>query len=462
MLREMHHEDDHGHDAKKGEAKHDHDHDHGKHDPHVWLGIPEVIKMVEVIKVELVKVDPAHEGDYETNAKEYIRSLKKLEEDGKKLLADKKVKRIVSFHDALGYFARTFDVVIADVIEQGPGDEPRRETSGGTGEIVPEQDEADRSDHGGAAVSEKLVGGDRTEGAEGEGNHHRTGGSGPSGNGGSDGTEERGGGMVRKADATQSARAGPCPEIKSVLATIRGLRVLLGGTPILCGVDADLERGRITAVIGLNGAGKTTLLRALLKEVPFTGVVRFHCGHDHSGPVPRHIGYVPQKLRMDANLPLTVLDLFGLSLLRRPLFLGLGRGFRARAKELLGVVGASHLVDCSFEALSGGERQRVLLSLALEPRPELLLLDEPAAGIDFQMQQSFHELISRLNRDTGVTVLLVSHDLSMVSQIADHVLCMKDGRIECQGAPNAILEGGMLARTFGADAGIYVHRPHAH
>ena len=69
-------------------------------------------------------------------------------------------------------------------------------------------------------------------------------------------------------------------------------------------------------------------------------------------------------------------------------------------------------------------------------------------------------MIAHLNKETQVTVLLVSHDLSMVSKIADHVLCMKDGRIECQGAPQAIIEGGMLVRTFGADAGLYVHAPH--
>jgi zinc transport system ATP-binding protein len=248
----------------------------------------------------------------------------------------------------------------------------------------------------------------------------------------------------------------------SPLATIRDLAVTLGGTSILRGVNADLRRGRITALIGMNGSGKTTLLRALLKEVPYTGEVRFQCAHDHTGPLPRHIGYVPQKLRMDGNLPLTVLDLFGLSLKRWPLFLGLGSRFRARAEQLLGVVGAAHLLDCSFEALSGGERQRVLLSLALEPQPELLLLDEPAAGIDFRMQQEFHELIARLNREMKVTVLLVSHDLSMVSRIAHHVLCMVDGKIKCEGEPSAILEDGALARTFGADAGLYVHRPHGH
>jgi zinc transport system ATP-binding protein len=247
-----------------------------------------------------------------------------------------------------------------------------------------------------------------------------------------------------------------------VLVSIRGLCVTLGGNDVLRGVDLDLQRGRMTALIGLNGAGKTTLLRVLIKEVRYTGEVRFHCGHDHSKAMPQHIGYVPQKLRIDSNLPLTVLDLFALSLNRTPLFLGLGRKFRKRAQELLDRVGAAHLVDTLFEPLSGGEKQRVLLALALEPQPELLLLDEPAAGVDFRMQQKFHELISQLNQDTGVTVLLVSHDLSMVSRFAHHVLCLKDGRIECQGAPSAIIEGGMLERTFGADAALYVHQPPHH
>ena len=77
------------------------------------------------------------------------------------------------------------------------------------------------------------------------------------------------------------------------LITIRDLRVTLGGRPILRGLNAELERGRVTALLGLNGSGKTTLLRALLKEAPYTGQVRFHCGHDHSRPTPEHIGYVP-------------------------------------------------------------------------------------------------------------------------------------------------------------------------
>jgi zinc transport system ATP-binding protein len=246
----------------------------------------------------------------------------------------------------------------------------------------------------------------------------------------------------------------------TALITIRGLAVKLGDNTILDGVDAELPRGKVTALIGLNGAGKTTLLRALIKEIPYTGEIRFHCGHDHSQPTPHHIGYVPQRLRIESNLPLTVLDLFGLALWRRPLFLGLGRSFRARVRPLLAAVGGEYLIDSFVEKISGGELQRVLLALALEPHPELLLLDEPAAGVDFKMQEEFYDIIRRLNHNTGVTVVLVSHDISVVSRVAHRVLCLKDKRIDCQGEPRAILTGEVLSRVFGHDAGVYVHHQH--
>lgn len=247
------------------------------------------------------------------------------------------------------------------------------------------------------------------------------------------------------------------------LVSLRALHVNLGAKAILRGVDADLARGKVTALIGLNGAGKSTLLRVLVKEVPCTGVVEFHCGHDHSKPTPEHVGYVPQKLRVEANLPLTVEDLFALSLQRRPLFLGIARSVRQRTRAMLEGVGAESLAHSPVEKLSGGELQRVLLALALEPKPELLLLDEPAAGIDFREEEKFYDLIAGLNRRTGVTVLLVSHDLSVVSQLAHHVLCLEGGRIRCQGPPREVLSGEMFAHTFGPDKVFYPHHhPHHH
>jgi zinc transport system ATP-binding protein len=245
------------------------------------------------------------------------------------------------------------------------------------------------------------------------------------------------------------------------LVSIRGLTVRLGSKPVLNGVDADLGRGKITALIGLNGSGKTTLLRALVKEIPYTGRIAFHCGHDHSHPAPEHVGYVPQKLRVEANLPLTVCDLLGLAVLRRPLFLGVGRKLRQRLGRMLERVWLDEtFLDRPVEKLSGGELQRVLLALALEPRPELLLLDEPAAGIDFQHVERFYDLLARLNRETGVTILLVSHDTSVVQRHAHHVLCLKDGRVQCQGPPGVTLTQEAITQTFGPGAGVFTHAHH--
>jgi zinc transport system ATP-binding protein len=247
------------------------------------------------------------------------------------------------------------------------------------------------------------------------------------------------------------------------LVTLRDVRVSLGGNPILQGVTADIARGQITALIGLNGSGKTTLLRAILKEIQYDGRIHFRCGHDHNRPTPQHVGYVPQRLQIDARLPLTVRDLLGLALQRQPLFFGVSKRATERMVNLLKNVftDPTSMLDRPVEKLSGGELQRVLLALALDPHPELLLLDEPAAGIDFKDQVRFYDLLARLNAERGVTIVLVSHELNMVSKHAHHVLCLKDGRIQCQGPPVAIT-AEILAATFGHEHGLYAHGHHHH
>lgn len=241
------------------------------------------------------------------------------------------------------------------------------------------------------------------------------------------------------------------------LVSLRDVWVERGGNAILRGVTADVLRGRITALIGLNGSGKSTLLRALVGEFPHRGVIQFRCGHDHTHPRPEHVGYVPQRLTIDPRLPLTVRDLLGLALKRGPLFFGLGRSLNSRLRAMLEVVGVADLLDIPVDGLSGGQLQRVLLALALEPKPELLLLDEPASGIDFKSQQSFYELILDINRRTKVTILLVSHDTSMVGRCADHVLCLRDGVIQCQGPPQQVLTPDSLAETFGPEMSLFAH-----
>lgn len=247
----------------------------------------------------------------------------------------------------------------------------------------------------------------------------------------------------------------------TALVSINGLRVKLGGNEILHGLDAELPRGQITALLGLNGSGKTTMLRAILKEVPYAGSITFQCGHDHTHPAPDHVGYVPQRLQIDARMPLTVRDLMALALQPpwRPLFFGVSAQARSTMQVLLDKVGAGQLLDKPVENISGGELQRVLLALALHPDPELLLLDEPAAGIDFKDQQKFYELIADLNKQTGVTILLVSHDTHMVTKHAHLVLCLKDGAIKCQGPPG-VLTGETLSQVFGTEMGVYAHHHH--
>lgn len=249
----------------------------------------------------------------------------------------------------------------------------------------------------------------------------------------------------------------PLPTVAPPLLSLADVWVDRGGTPILRGVTADIARGGVTALIGLNGSGKSTLLRALVGEFPVRGKVIYRCGHDHSRPRPEYVGYVPQRLTIDPRLPITVRDLLGLALNRRPIFFGLGRAISPRLQALLAKVGVADLLDVPVDGLSGGQLQRVLLALALDPEPELLLLDEPAAGIDFKTQQGFYELIADLNRTTGVTVLLVSHDLSVVSRFAGQVLCLRDGVIQCQGPPQRILTSDVLADTFGPEMRVFAH-----
>lgn len=248
--------------------------------------------------------------------------------------------------------------------------------------------------------------------------------------------------------------------MNSSLVTIKNLRVELGGNEILRGLSAELPSKQIAALVGLNGSGKTTLLRALLKEITYSGEISFHCGHDHSKPNPHHVGYVPQKLRLESSMPFTVRDLLGLAMQRRPIFLGF-RGDVARQMSVMlhGVGASEELLDRPVEKISGGELQRVLLALAMEPEPELLLLDEPAAGVDVKGQEQFYDLIGRLNRERGTTILLVSHDINMVSKHVHQVMCMKDGQIHCQAAPRAITPE-ILQQVFGTQHGLFVHEHH--
>lgn len=194
--------------------------------------------------------------------------------------------------------------------------------------------------------------------------------------------------------------------------SVRDLTVTLGGQRALEGVNLDVPRATLHAVIGPNGGGKTTLLRALLGLVPFTGEVQVLAGR---------IGYVPQSLALDPSLPLTALDLVLLGTRRAPAFWPVGRRARQDAERALDATSSAGLADRLLSELSGGELRRVLLAQALVPRPALLLLDEPAANVDDDGARLLESLLSRLVKDEGISVLLVEHDLERVGRLADGV-----------------------------------------
>lgn len=237
--------------------------------------------------------------------------------------------------------------------------------------------------------------------------------------------------------------------------TIRNLSVRLGGIEILSGIDAELRCGEVTALIGPNGAGKTTLLLAILGLVPCSGEIRFCRSEEHGQGKPR-IGYVPQRLDFDRNVPMTVLDFFALSSQRRPLFFGRTAKSRRGAETALARAGAAHLVARPLGRLSGGELQRVLLALALRDDPDILLLDEPVSGVDVAGEELFCDFLAQIHRESRFSLLLVSHDLSVVTRHADRVICL-NRTVVCQGAKTEILTPENLRAIYGPGAHVFQH-----
>ena len=225
--------------------------------------------------------------------------------------------------------------------------------------------------------------------------------------------------------------------------------VRLGRTPVLDRINLHLHCGELTALIGPNGAGKTTLLRAMLGELPHTGEIHF-LPVGRAADRPLRIGYVPQKLDVDLLSPVTVQDVFSAAVSRWPLWLGHRRTDREEALRALQRVGAQDLAERRLGELSGGELQRVLLSLALTPVPDVLLLDEPVAGIDQVGIGLFYEMISEFRNKYDLAILLISHDLEAVARVADRMVFL-NRTILCDGEPRDVLAHDAVRRTFGVE-----------
>ena len=248
----------------------------------------------------------------------------------------------------------------------------------------------------------------------------------------------------------RASSGGDCAKL--CCTKIEDFSVRIGRTDIFSHVNIHIHCGQLTAVIGPNGAGKSTLLRAILGEVPHTGVLHYvdakgkHTGH----PI---IGYVPQYLRFDVSSPTSVMDLFMACLSQCPVWLCSSKKLRPRVLRSLARVKAEYLIDRRLGALSGGELQRVLLALALDPMPDLLLLDEPVSGVDQNGLELFYDIVADLREKEDMAIILISHDLNLVATHADQVVLLNK-EVVCSGTPEEVFRDARTKKIFGMLAGL--------
>ena len=219
----------------------------------------------------------------------------------------------------------------------------------------------------------------------------------------------------------------------------------------LSGLSFEIARGEILGVIGPNSAGKTTLIRVLTKVLePARGEI-FIEGHSLRNlsrwELARHVAVVPQEA--PPTFPYTVEQLVLMG--RYPH--APGRFFErpedlAVAREAMAATEVLDLAPVALDSLSGGERQRAILARALAQEPRLLILDEPTAHLDLRYQAEVAGLLRRLNRERGVTILLVSHDLNLAAELSNRLLLLSDGRIARVGAPEQVLEESVLEAVY--------------
>lgn len=246
---------------------------------------------------------------------------------------------------------------------------------------------------------------------------------------------------------SQASSAFPAPDAPP-LVCVRNISYRVGERQILRDISLDIHAGQIITLIGPNGAGKTTLVKLILGLLsPGGGTLQRHR--------PLRIGYMPQRLQVDASMPVSVARF-----LRLP-----AHARHDRITSALAEVGAGHLLDARLHTLSGGEIQRVLLARALIQEPELLVLDEPVQGVDINGQAELYRLISSIRDRHGCGILMVSHDLHLVMSSTDEVLCLNQ-HICCHGHPEQVSNDPAYLELFGrqeAEAlAIYTHHHNHH
>lgn len=242
-----------------------------------------------------------------------------------------------------------------------------------------------------------------------------------------------------------------CPprQTKQPLIELKNAGVFRDGRWLVRNISLFINPGEIVTLIGPNGSGKSTTAKMALRIItPDEGSV--------SRQSNMRIGYVPQKLNLDRSLPLSVERLMTLTA-------PVGQN---EIHDALDRVGIPHLLKAQIANLSGGELQRALIARAIARKPDILVLDEPVQGVDFNGEAVLYQLIQKIRDETGCAILLISHDLHLVMAATDRVICL-NGHICCSGSPEEVSASPDFMRLFGARAALPLavyqhHHDHTH
>jgi len=226
---------------------------------------------------------------------------------------------------------------------------------------------------------------------------------------------------------------------------IEDLSVRFGSETVLEHVNLHVHCGQLVALIGPNGAGKSTLIRAILGQREYEGRILFSPAG--GGTEKLRIGYVPQSPGFDCGDPISVLDLFACALSHRPAFLPVSRAFRQRVLDCLTRVHGEALIDKRVGDLSGGEVQRVLLALALEPMPHILILDEPLSGVDVEGMDRLMQMLDEIRKKYDLSILMTTHDFSMLERYCDRVVLISH-KVMKKGTPLEVLSSDEFLDAF--------------